>query len=89
MDLTSRGDYCRRAFANTRNLQIDIHKSTAMDTLTVTSEETKCSLKFFPHSTLPTIDNDDGSSYFYMSKNLLVYGGGKNFLGHDKFWIAN
>ena len=37
----------------------------------------------------PTIDNDDGSSYFYMAKNLLVYGGGKNYLGHDKFWISN
>lgn len=44
------------AFANTSNLQIDINKSAAIDTLAVTSEETKCSLKFFPHSTLPTID---------------------------------
>jgi len=37
----------------------------------------------------PSIDNDDGSSYFYISKNLLVYGGGKNYLGHDKIWISN
>ena len=37
----------------------------------------------------PTIDNDDGSSYFYIAKNLLVYGGGKNYLGHDKIWISN
>lgn len=37
----------------------------------------------------PTIDNDDGSSYFYIANNLLVYGGGKNYLGHDKYWISN
>ena len=37
----------------------------------------------------PTIDNDDGSSYFYIAKNLLVYGGGKNFLGNDKSWVSN
>jgi hypothetical protein len=32
----------------------------------------------------PAIDNDDGSAYFFASRNLLVYGGAKNFLGHDK-----
>ena len=37
----------------------------------------------------PTIDNDDGSSYYYMSNNFLVYGGAKNYLGHDKIWISN
>eukprot|EP00536_Pseudo-nitzschia_multiseries_P009505 jgi/Psemu1/23367/gm1.23367_g len=37
----------------------------------------------------PTIDNDDGSSYFYIANNFLVYGGAKNYLGHDKRWISN
>ena len=37
----------------------------------------------------PTIDNDDGSSYFYIDNNFLVYGGAKNYLGHDKRWISN
>jgi len=37
----------------------------------------------------PTIDNDDGSSYFYIANNFLVYGGAKNYLGHDKVWISN
>lgn len=32
----------------------------------------------------PAVDNDDGSSYFYISDNFLVYGGAKNYLGHDK-----
>ena len=35
------------------------------------------------------IDNDDGSSYYYIAKNFLVYGGGKNYLGNDKLWISN
>lgn len=37
----------------------------------------------------PTIDNDDGSSYFLISDNFLVYGGAKNYLGHDKIWAQN
>ena len=37
----------------------------------------------------PTIDNDDGSSYIYIAKNFLIYGGGKNYLGHDKVWTSN
>ena len=37
----------------------------------------------------PTIDNDDGSSYYYISNNFLVYGGAKNYLGHDKIWTNN
>lgn len=37
----------------------------------------------------PTIDNDDGSSYFRIADNFMVYGGAKNYLGHDKIWISN
>ena len=37
----------------------------------------------------PTIDNDDGSAYFTARHNVLVYGGVKNFLGHDKIWERN
>ena len=37
----------------------------------------------------PAIDNDDGSSYFHISENVLVYGGAKNYLGHDKIWTKN
>jgi hypothetical protein len=37
----------------------------------------------------PTIDNDDGSAYFSAEENVLVYGGAKNYLGHDKRWVSN
>ena len=37
----------------------------------------------------PAIDNDDGSAYFRAASNVLVYGGAKNFLGHDKVWVDN
>ena len=37
----------------------------------------------------PAIDNDDGSSYYRIADNFMVYGGGKNFLGHDKIWFRN
>lgn len=30
-----------------------------------------------------TLDNDDGSSYYNHTQNVLVYGGCKNYLGHD------
>ena len=37
----------------------------------------------------PTIDNDDGSAYFSAARNVLIYGGVKNYLGHDKRWVDN
>jgi len=37
----------------------------------------------------PTIDNDDGSSFYYISQNFLVFGGTKNYLGSDKIWTDN
>lgn len=37
----------------------------------------------------PAIDNDDGSAFYHMSNNFLVYGGCKNYLGHDKIWVEN
>ena len=37
----------------------------------------------------PAIDNDDGSAYYRMVRNVLVYGGAKNYLGHDKIWDGN
>lgn len=37
----------------------------------------------------PAIDNDDGSAYFSAEGNVLVYGGAKNYLGHDKRWVGN
>ena len=36
-----------------------------------------------------SIDNDDGSSYFRIADNFMVYGGAKNYLGHDKIWTSN
>ena len=40
-------------------------------------------------SLFPAVDNDDGSSMFSIEKNVMIYGGGKNYLGHDKRWVAN
>lgn len=40
------------------------------------------------HSTWP-IDHDDGSCYYYDTKNFLVYGGYKNYLGHTKIVQGN
>ena len=37
----------------------------------------------------PAIDNDDGSAYQSIVDNVLVYGGGKNYLGNDKRWLRN
>ena len=37
----------------------------------------------------PAIDNDDGSAYYRMVRNVLVYGGAKNYLGHDKIWARH
>jgi hypothetical protein len=37
----------------------------------------------------PTIDNDDGSSFFSAEANVLIYGGAKNYLGNDKRWVGN
>jgi len=37
----------------------------------------------------PAIDNDDGSSLFFSARNLLIYGGAKNYLGQDKVWDSN
>lgn len=37
----------------------------------------------------PAIDNDDGSSQFWMQSNLLIYGGAKNYLGDTKVWNGN
>jgi hypothetical protein len=37
----------------------------------------------------PAIDNDDGSSMFLAHGNVMVYGGAKNYLGHDKIWDSN
>jgi len=31
-----------------------------------------------------TIDHDDGSAYYNDTKNFMIYGGCKNYLGHDK-----
>jgi hypothetical protein len=35
------------------------------------------------------IDHDDGSSYYYSSKNALIYGGSKNYLGYNKHMSNN
>eukprot|EP01137_Pigoraptor_chileana_P024016 Opistho-2@91291 len=35
------------------------------------------------------IDHDDGSMYYYDTKNVLVYGGYKNFLGHHQTVVNN
>ena len=40
-------------------------------------------------SLFPFIDNDDGSAYFSAVGNVGIYGGGKNYLGHDKRWADN
>jgi hypothetical protein len=40
-------------------------------------------------SLFPFIDNDDGSAYFSAVGNVGIYGGGKNYLGHDKHWADN
>lgn len=37
----------------------------------------------------PSVDNDDGSSQMFVSQNVLVYGGGKNYIGADKVWDSN
>lgn len=37
----------------------------------------------------PGVDNDDGSSQFWISSNLLIYGGAKNYLGDTKVWDSN
>ena len=37
----------------------------------------------------PTIDNDDGSQYYWAAQNVLIYGGAKNYLGSDKVWDSN
>ena len=40
-------------------------------------------------SLFPFVDNDDGSAYFSIVGNVGLYGGGKNYLGHDKHWADN
>ena len=40
-------------------------------------------------SLFPFVDNDDGSAYFSIVGNVGIYGGGKNYLGHDKRWAKN
>jgi len=37
----------------------------------------------------PAVDNDDGSAMYWIAKNLMIYGGGKNYLGNDKVWDSN
>jgi len=37
----------------------------------------------------PAVDNDDGSSYYWVASNVVAYGGFKNFLGNDKVWRDN
>jgi len=36
-----------------------------------------------------TIDHDDGSAYYNDTKNFMIYGGCKNYLGHDKACTNN
>ena len=40
------------------------------------------------YSTAP-LDHDDGSAYYYDHHNVLVYGGGKNNIGHSKRTVNN
>jgi len=37
----------------------------------------------------PAVDNDDGSAFYHISQNVMVYGGAKNYLGYDKIWVEN
>ena len=37
----------------------------------------------------PCIDNDDGSQKYFISGNVCVYGGFKNYLGQNKKWVNN
>eukprot|EP00051_Salpingoeca_urceolata_P011751 m.146017 g.146017 ORF g.146017 m.146017 type:complete len:892 (-) comp17236_c0_seq5:56-2731(-) len=37
----------------------------------------------------PSFDHDDGSAFYHVSNNVVVWGGFKNFLGHDKIWTGN
>lgn len=37
----------------------------------------------------PSIDNDDGSALMWNARNVLIYGGAKNYLGQDKVWDSN
>ena len=41
------------------------------------------------HNRWPCVDNDDGSSNFWVASNLCIYGGGKNYLGDTKVWDGN
>jgi len=44
---------------------------------------------FNGYNSVWTIDHDDGSAYYNDTKNFLIYGGCKNFLGHDKACTNN
>ncbi len=37
----------------------------------------------------PSVDNDDGSSQMFVSRNVLVYGANKNYLGAVKVLDSN
>ena len=37
----------------------------------------------------PALDNDDGSEHYWNARNVLIYGGTKNYLGQDKVWDSN
>ena len=37
----------------------------------------------------PAVDNDDGSQEYWISRNVMVYGGTKNYLGENKVWDSN
>ena len=37
----------------------------------------------------PAVDNDDGSERLYVSSNVAIFGGMKNYLGQDKVWDGN
>ena len=37
----------------------------------------------------PCVDNDDGSQQYWISENVCIYGGGKNYLGQNKKWVNN
>jgi hypothetical protein len=37
----------------------------------------------------PSVDNDDGSSLYWVANNVMIYGGAKNYLGDTKIWQSN
>lgn len=83
---------------NTWNRALYIQRNTTNGEPTVTPEWTHVSRNFIMNgpsgnrdlgNLFPAIDNDDGSSFFVMSNNFLVYGGVKNYLGHTKTWSRN